>query len=107
MDGRLPEPIAVTAYFVASEALASATKHAQASRIEISLTEDDVTILLAVRDDGVGGADSRRGSGIVGLQDRVEVLGGRIRIDSPPGGGTSLVVTLPLEPAEMAAGSSE
>ena len=107
MDGRLPEPLEVTAYFVASEALANATKHAQASRIEISLKEDDVAMMLVVRDDGVGGADSRRGSGLVGLQDRVEVLGGRIRIDSPPGGGTSLVVTLPLEPAEIAAGSSE
>ncbi|MEV7346008.1 PAS domain S-box protein [Streptomyces sp. NPDC093544] len=94
---RLPEPIEVAAYFVASEALANATKHARASHIEVSLALRDGGLLLSIRDDGVGGADSSRGSGLVGLQDRVEALDGTIRIDSPDGGGTSLVVTLPFD----------
>jgi signal transduction histidine kinase len=97
-DLRPPEPIEVAAYFVASEALANAAKHAQASRIRVSLGQSDGSLLLTVRDDGVGGADSGLGSGLVGLKDRVEALGGTIAIDSPRGGGTSLVVTLPLEP---------
>ena len=94
---RLPEPIEVAAYFVASEALANATKHAQASRIEVSLAPRNGSLLLSIRDDGVGGADPTRGSGLVGLSDRVEALGGTIDIESAPGGGTSLVVTLPLD----------
>jgi PAS domain S-box-containing protein len=94
---RLAEPIEAAAYFVASEALANATKHAQASRIDVSLAPRDGVLLLSIRDDGVGGADSGQGSGLVGLHDRVEALGGRIRIESPPGAGTLLVVALPLE----------
>jgi PAS domain S-box-containing protein len=107
-DARLPEPIEVAAYFVASEALANATKHAHASGVEVSLALRDGGLLLSIRDDGIGGADSGRGSGLVGLQDRVEALGGTIRIDSPRGGGTSLVVTLPLEgePAGLGTGSA-
>jgi PAS domain S-box-containing protein len=94
---RLPDPIEAAAYFVASEALANATKHAQASGIDVSLAQRNGSLLLSIRDDGVGGADPRQGSGLVGLQDRVEALGGTIRIDSPHGGGTSLMVTLPVE----------
>ncbi|MDX6239443.1 MAG: hypothetical protein QOG10_4258 [Kribbellaceae bacterium] len=96
-DVRLAEPIEIAAYFVASEALANAAKHAKASSIEVSLALRDGGLLLSIRDDGVGGADAGRGSGLVGLQDRVEALGGTIKIDSPPGGGTSLVVMLPLD----------
>jgi signal transduction histidine kinase len=96
-DTRLPEPIEVAAYFVASEALANTAKHAQASRMEVSLATRNGGLVLSIGDDGVGGADSSKGSGLVGLQDRVEALGGTIRIDSPPGGGTSLLVTLPLD----------
>jgi signal transduction histidine kinase len=96
-DTRLPEPIEVAAYFVASEALANAAKHAQASHMEVSLATRNGSLVLSIRDDGIGGADPGRGSGLVGLQDRVEALGGTIRIDSPPGGGTSLVVTLTLD----------
>jgi signal transduction histidine kinase len=96
-DTRLPEPIEVAAYFVASEALANAAKHAQASHMEVSLATFDGSLMLSIRDDGIGGADPGQGSGLVGLQDRVEALGGTIRIDSPPGGGTSLVVTLTLD----------
>jgi signal transduction histidine kinase len=94
---RLPDPIEAAVYFVASEALANATKHAQAFTIDLSLTQRNGSLLLSIRDDGVGGADARKGSGLVGLHDRVEALGGTIRIDSPPGCGTSLVVNLPLD----------
>lgn len=96
-DGRLPEPIEIAAYFVASEALANATKHAQASNVEVSLALRNGGLVLSIRDDGVGGADSSRGSGLIGLQDRVEALGGTITYDSPRGGGTTLVATLPLD----------
>jgi signal transduction histidine kinase len=94
---RVAEPIEAAAYFVASEALANAAKHARASRMEVSLATRNSSLVLSIRDDGVGGADSSRGSGLIGLKDRVEALGGTIRIDSPPGDGTSLAVTLPLD----------
>jgi len=75
-DTRLPEPIEVAAYFVASEAVANTTKHAQGSRIEVSLEQRNGNLLLSIRDDGVGGANPARGSGLVGLNDRVEALAG-------------------------------
>jgi signal transduction histidine kinase len=93
---RFAEPIEAAAYFVACEALANTTKHAQASRIDVSLAPRDGVLMLSIRDDGVGGANSSHGSGLVGLRDRVEALGGTIRIESPAGAGTLLVVTLPL-----------
>jgi len=96
-DMRLPEPIEVAAYFVVSEALANAAKHAQASLIEVSLAPGDGSLLLSVRDDGVGGADPACGSGLVGLTDRVEALGGSIRVRSRPGEGTHITAELPLE----------
>jgi signal transduction histidine kinase len=96
-DTRLPEPIEVAAYYVASEALANATKHAQASRIEVSLAPRNGTLVLSIRDDGVGGADPSGGSGLVGLADRVEALGGSVQFHSQPGDGTHITVELPLE----------
>jgi signal transduction histidine kinase len=96
-DVSVPEAIELAAYFVASEALANATKHAEASRIELSLAQVEERLLLAVRDDGVGGADPARGSGLVGLTDRVEALGGSLDIQSRPGDGTHITVRLPLE----------
>ena len=93
---RLPEPIEVAAYYVASEALANATKHAQASCIEVSLATGDGSLLLSIRDDGVGGADPARGSGLVGLTDRVQALGGSIRVSSRPGDGTHITAELPV-----------
>jgi signal transduction histidine kinase len=103
-NARCPEPIEIAAYYVASEALANAMKHAQASRIEISLTTRNGSLLLSVRDDGVGGANPARGSGLAGLADRVEALGGSIRVHSAAGAGTHITVDLPLEyePAEDA-----
>jgi PAS domain S-box-containing protein len=96
-DARFPEPIEVAAYFVVSEALANATKHAQASRVEVSLATRNGRLLLSIRDDGVGGADPARGSGLVGLADRVEALGGSIHVRSRPGDGTHITAELPLE----------
>jgi signal transduction histidine kinase len=95
-DARFPEPIEVAAYYVASEAVANATKHARASRIELSIATRDGGLLLSIRDDGVGGADPAGGSGLVGLADRVEALGGSIRVRSGAGDGTSVIAQLPL-----------
>jgi signal transduction histidine kinase len=97
-DSRLPEPIEVAAYYVVSEALTNATKHAQASRIEVSLEVRGGYLQLSIRDDGIGGADPARGSGLVGLTDRVEALGGSIRVESRPGEGTHITAELPVDP---------
>jgi signal transduction histidine kinase len=97
IDTRLPEPIEVAAYYVASEALANATKHSQASLIEISVAPRNGNVVLSVRDDGVGGADPAGGSGLAGLADRVEALGGSIKFHSRPGDGTLITAELPLE----------
>jgi len=97
LDARCPEPVEIAAYYVASEALANAMKHAQASRIEISLAAGDGGLLLSVRDDGVGGADPAGGSGLAGLTDRVEALGGSIQLHSAAGTGTRISAHLPLE----------
>jgi signal transduction histidine kinase len=96
-DGRLAEPIEVAGYFVASEALANAAKYSRASRIDVSLERRDGSLVLSVRDDGVGGVDAASGSGIVGLNDRVEALGGSLRVESLPGEGTQIVAQLPLD----------
>jgi signal transduction histidine kinase len=93
---RLPESIEVGAYYVVSEALTNVAKHAAASVAYVEVRSDDFTLELTVRDDGVGGADPDGGSGLIGLVDRVEALGGKIEIVSPSGGGTALCVTLPI-----------
>jgi len=93
---RFPEPIEVAAYFTASESLANAAKHSQASRITILLAFENERLQLSVRDDGIGGADPGRGSGLVGLRDRVEALGGTLAIESGSGTETSLSATLPV-----------
>jgi signal transduction histidine kinase len=95
-DGRLPEPVEVAAYYVVSEALTNAGKHAQASSVAVFVEVRDDTLHASVRDDGVGGADPARGSGLVGLKDRAEAIGGSLMLVSPEGAGTSLSVTLPL-----------
>ncbi len=96
-DRRLPDGVEVAAYFVVSEALTNATRHAQASEGHVDIDVDVRFLRLHIRDDGVGGADPARGSGLVGLKDRVEALGGAIEVTSPLGGGTSLLVQLPVE----------
>jgi len=96
-NARCPEPVEVAAYYVASEALANTMKHAQASHVEMSLSTRHGSLLLSIRDDGVGGADPGRGSGLAGLTDRVEALGGSIHLHSAAGAGTHITVDLPLE----------
>ena len=94
---RLPTTIEATAYFVVSETLTNAVKHSQAHSAEVAAHLDNGMLLLEVRDDGVGGADPGRGSGLTGLRDRVEALGGTIEISSPAGNGTSVTARLPAE----------
>jgi signal transduction histidine kinase len=94
---RLAERVEVAAYYVVSEALANAAKHAHASVAQVRVEAVDGILALRIRDDGVGGADPGRGSGLIGLADRVEALGGKIAVASPAGEGTSLHVELPVE----------
>ena len=87
-EGELPLPVARGAYFVAAEALANAARYAEASRIDVRIAVEGEELAVEVRDDGVGGADASGGTGLLGLADRVDVLGGRLEVDSPRGGGT-------------------
>ena len=96
VQDRFPEPVEVAAYFVVAEALTNAAKHAHATVVSVEAEAIDADLHVTVRDDGVGGADPARGSGLVGLTDRVEALGGRLTLHSPPGGGTTLDIDLPL-----------
>ena len=96
VQARLPEPVEVAAYYVISEALANAAKHAHASVAQVEAEARDGLLHLSVRDDGVGGAAPGGGSGLVGLADRVEALGGTIEVHSPAGQGTSLQIDLPI-----------
>ena len=96
VERRLPGPVEVTAYYVVSEALTNAAKHAEASIVRVDADVRDGILRVAVLDDGVGGADPVRGSGLLGLKDRAEAIGGRISLDSSHGAGTSLRVELPL-----------
>jgi signal transduction histidine kinase len=91
----LPEAVELAAYFVASEALANVGKYAQASTATVRVSRDDGGLVLEVFDDGIGGADASRGSGLRGLADRVEALDGRLRVLSPPGHGTIVRAELP------------
>jgi signal transduction histidine kinase len=99
VEQRLPDSVEVSAYYVVAEALTNAAKYAQASKVNVCAEVKDGDLRVSIQDDGIGGADSRKGSGLIGLKDRVEVLGGHMKVISPPGSGTSLHVTIPL-PAE-------
>ena len=96
--GRLPERIEVAAYYVVSEALTNATKHAHATFVQVTVegNAQDQDLHIAVSDDGVGGADFADGTGLIGLKDRIEALGGRLHLVSPPGAGTRLQAELPI-----------
>jgi signal transduction histidine kinase len=98
-EQRLPDRIEVAAYYVVSEALTNAAKHASASAVHVDVAMNGDELRLAIRDDGVGGADPARGSGLIGLKDRVEAVGGTIVVESVTGEGTSLLVELPVEGA--------
>ena len=93
---RLPEPVEVAAYYAVAEALTNIAKYAGASAAEVEATAREDVLQVRVRDDGRGGADFGRGSGLSGLKDRIEALGGRISLHSPPGAGTTLQIALPL-----------
>jgi GAF domain-containing protein len=97
-DTRPADPIEVAAYYVVSEALTNTTKHAHASHAQITVEQRDALLHLSIRDDGIGGADPTGGSGLIGLRDRVQALGGSIEVNSPPGEGTAILVELPLQP---------
>jgi signal transduction histidine kinase len=90
----------VAAYYVVAEALANVAKHANASVATVEVDTDDGLVRLGVRDDGVGGADPARGSGLVGLKDRVEATGGSLHVESRPGQGTCLLAELPIDAAQ-------
>jgi GAF domain-containing protein len=96
-ERRLPELVEVAAYYVVSEALTNVAKHAQASVVRVDLDTHEEILRLAIRDDGIGGADPGQGSGLLGLSDRIEALGGTLQMTSPAGEGTTLLVEIPLE----------
>jgi signal transduction histidine kinase len=93
---RLPESVEVALYYVVSEAPTNVAKHAHASVVHVDLEAEDAVVRLSVGDDGVGGATPGQGSGLIGLRDRIEALGGEIDIASPEGKGTTLLVKIPL-----------
>jgi signal transduction histidine kinase len=95
---RAADPIEVAAYYVVSEALTNTTKHAGASHAQVTVEQRDALLHLSICDDGIGGADPVGGSGLIGLRDRVQALGGSIEVDSRPGEGTAIHVELPLQP---------
>jgi signal transduction histidine kinase len=95
IERRLPDSVEVAAYYVVAEALTNAAKHAQASEVKVRAHAIDARLDVFISDDGIGGADSRNGSGLIGIKDRIEVLGGRMHMASPPGGGTAIDITIP------------
>ncbi|WP_432840451.1 sensor histidine kinase [Dactylosporangium sp. CA-092794] len=95
-DLRLSAPVEVAAYHVVSQSLTNAAKHAHASVVHVDVERQQEALRIAIRDDGVGGADPDRGTGLTSLRDRVETLGGQMTITSPPGAGTSLLATIPI-----------
>jgi signal transduction histidine kinase len=93
---RLPESVEVAAYYLVSEALTNTAKYAEASSATLSISRGDERVVIEVGDDGTGGADLTRGSGLRGLDDRIGALGGRLEIDSPRGQGTVIRATIPV-----------
>ena len=91
----MPERLEVAAYYVVSESLANVAKHACARSASVDVGRNDGQLVVEVVDDGVGGADTERGTGLRGLADRVEALGGRLRVWTPRGGGTRVRAELP------------
>ena len=95
LEGRLPEPLEVAAYYLVSESLANIGKHAQATSATIDVTRCNGEVVVEVVDDGIGGADTEGGSGLRGLADRVEALDGRLRVWTPHGQGTRVRAEMP------------
>jgi PAS domain S-box-containing protein len=99
VEGRLPEAVEVAAFYVVSESLTNVAKYAHATSVSVRVVRTDAGLRLGVVDDGIGGADPSRGSGLRGLVDRVDALGGTLEVESPPGAGTRLTATLPVRSA--------
>ena len=95
LDRRLPDQIESAAYFLASEALTNAAKHSHGSEVRVRASDQGQSLVVEVADDGIGGATTTGGTGLRGLADRVEALGGRFTVSSPPGRGTTLRAELP------------
>jgi signal transduction histidine kinase len=100
LDRRLPEHLEVSIYYIVSEALTNVAKHAHASRVSVDLIMTETAVRLCICDDGVGGADCTGGSGLVGLNDRVDSVGGDLDISSPVGEGTTLIAVIPTKMAD-------
>jgi signal transduction histidine kinase len=108
LEDRLPDYVEVAAYYTVSEALTNAAKHANAERVSVSLRVERDLLVLSIVDDGIGGANPSGRSGLTGLRDRIEALGGEFRIESPPGRGTRIDVQIPtLLPFDRDAGAEE
>jgi signal transduction histidine kinase len=102
-EARYPAPVELTAFYVVSEALTNTIKHANASLVEVVVEDRDTALVVSIRDDGGGGADPRNGSGLIGLRDRVEAIGGSMQITSPVAGGTTIHISLPIDQIDGAA----
>lgn len=100
LDQKYGESIEIAAYYVAAEALANTAKHSQASEVVIRAHEADDQIHITISDDGIGGAKPRKGTGLIGLTDRVAALGGRLDVHSPSGRGTTMTAIIPLRPSD-------
>ena len=96
LDARLPNAVEAAAYYIVAEALTNAAKYACASRVHVSVGRTNGTAMVDVADDGQGGADPSKGSGLRGLADRIEAFGGTLEVESPPGIGTTLRARMPL-----------
>ena len=107
LDSRLADQVEATAYFAVAEVLTNASRHASASHVWIAVEVADGTLRVSIRDDGLGGADARRGSGLTGLKDRIEAVGGTIRVESPPGSGTTIEVRIPIVQSSDEGGRSD
>jgi signal transduction histidine kinase len=95
LEGRLPDPVEAAAYYVVAEALTNVAKYAEASEVTVGVVRENGHARIEVSDDGIGGADATGGSGLRGLADRVEALGGRLFVESPAGAGTTLRAEIP------------
>ena len=96
-EERLPEPVEVAIYYLVAEATTNVAKYANATQATVSVDRSNGSVTVVVADDGVGGAEPQSGTGLVGLADRIEALGGRLHIESPRGRGTRLSAEIPLD----------
>jgi hypothetical protein len=107
IDRRLGHAVELTTYYVVAEALTNTAKHANASELNVSARADERTLVVSISDNGVGGADPRKGTGLLGLEDRIHALGGQLVVVSPRGAGTALHIAIPLNtPAQDQPGST-